>query len=233
MYQKQDVNSLSAPTTFEELQQRLNGILGKSISELSLQVKMPLPIDTVHGKGFTGEVIEACLGASAQNLPIPDFPYLGLELKIIPLDSNFKALESTFLCHAPLTNIRGLTFENSALYTKIKRVLFVLVNATRDLTFEDRKVLGFFFYTPTQDELQTLKSDFDELYEMVKTGYVDSINARIGQIIQMRPKGADGKALTECIGPEGEIIRTRPRGFYMRRAYTQIIINKHVFAHND
>lgn len=68
---------------------------------------------------------------------------------------------------------------------------------------------------------------------MVKTGYVDSINARIGQIIQMRPKGADGKALTECIGPEGEIIRTRPRGFYMRRAYTQIIINKHVFAHND
>ena len=112
-------------------------------------------------------------------------------------------------------------------------MLIVLVNATRDLTFEDRKVLGFFFYTPTQDELQTLKSDFDELYEMVKTGYVDSINARIGQIIQMRPKGADGKALTECIGPEGEIIRTRPRGFYMRRAYTQIIINKHVFAHND
>lgn len=61
---------------------------------------------------------------------------------------------------------------------------------------------------------------------MVKTGHVESINARIGQIMQLRPKCANGKALTDCTGPDGEIIKTRPRGFYMRRSFTKELIER-------
>lgn len=214
------------PLNFQMLEENLSKILGKSIATLATLANMPLPISTTYGKGFTGELIEKHLGASADNLPIPDFPNLGLELKTIPVDASLKALESTFLCHAPLTNIRNLCFENSFLYSKIKRVLFVLVKASRDLAFEDRTVLGYFFYTPTDEDFAILKSDFNELYEMVKTGQVNSIDARIGQYIQMRPKGANGKALTTCIGPDGSLIYTRPRGFYMRRSFTQELINR-------
>ena len=65
---------------------------------------------------------------------------------------------------------------------------------------------------------------------MIKTGHVESINARIGQIMQLRPKCANGKALTDCIGIDGEIIKTRPRGFYMRRSFTKELIEKELMA---
>lgn len=216
------------PKTFEELIRRLNSLVGKTICQLAQSANVSVPISPVHGKGFVGELLEILLGASAKNQSIPDFPKLGLELKSIPVDSSFKVLESTFLCHAPLSNIRNLTFENSTVYSKIKRVLFVIVNGQRDLDFENRRVLGYFFYTPGANDMQQLKTDFNELYELVKTGCVESISARLGHIIQMRPKGADGKALTECTGPDGSIIKTRPRGFYIRRKFTQKLVSDFV-----
>lgn len=221
---------ITPPQNFDELIANLNFIVGKSLTELAEFAKISVPIDTLHGKGFTGELIEKCLGASAANQSIPDFPELGLELKSIPVDDNLCPLESTFLCYAPLTGIRHYSFESSPLYSKITRVLFVLIRASRELDFSQRVVLGYFFYTPSEDELNTVRNDFNELYELVKTGNVEKINARIGQIIQMRPKGASGKVLTECIGPNGEIIRTRPRGFYMRRAFTQKLIQQNLSA---
>lgn len=135
-----------SPDTFEELINSLNSIVGKSISELAKIANVPLPISTTHGKGFTGELLEIVLGATAENRPIPDFPKLGLELKTLPVDKNLLPLESTFFCHAPLTGIRHLNFENSALYSKIKRVLFVVVTAQRDmnLKIESLQVISFY-----------------------------------------------------------------------------------------
>ncbi|MGN1281205.1 MAG: DNA mismatch repair protein MutH [Succinivibrio sp.] len=217
-----------SPKTFEELIANLDSIMGKTIAELAKRAQLPLPISPTHGKGFTGELLEIILGASAQNLPIPDFPELGLELKTIPVNRSLEPLESTFLCHAPLTNIRSLTFENSALYSKILRVLFILISAEKNMDFTERKIEGYFFFTPDDNQLKQLRCDFNELYELVKTGCVNQINARLGQIIQMRPKAANGQALTECIGPDGEVIRTRPRGFYMRREFTKKLIEKYL-----
>lgn len=214
------------PESFEALIERLNRITGLSISEIAADLNVNLPISTTRGKGFTGELLEVVLGASAKNQSIPDFPELGLELKTLPIDQNFKPLESTFVCHAPLMNVRDLRFENSPLYAKIKRVLFILIDGTKGLEYSEKYIRGYFFYTPTENDLLTLKKDFDELYELIKTGEVESITARIGHIVQLRPKGADGTALTQAIGKDGQIIMTRPRGFYIRRSFTQELIER-------
>lgn len=226
--QAKDKYQSKSPETFEELISNLDLIIGKSIAMLAETANVPLPISPTHGKGFTGELLELILGATAQNLPIPDFPKLGLELKTIPVDRNLEPLESTFLCHAPLTNIRNLTFENSALYSKVMRVLFILITAEKQMDYTQRKIEGYFFFTPDQEQLQQLRRDFNELYEFVKTGNISQLSARYGQIIQLRPKAANGQALTDCIGPEGQIIKTRPRGFYMRREFTKKIIEKYL-----
>ncbi len=225
---KNATKAISEPSTFEELTENLKRIVGHSIAELAKDMNLPLPISPLHGKGFTGELIEKCLGASAQNLPIPDFPKLGVELKTIPVDDELKPLESMFLCYAPISDIRHLSFENSSLYTKIKRMLFVLVSASRDKDYVDRYVVGYFFYAPTPEEIEIIRNDFNEIYELIKTGNIDKVNARLGSIIQMRPKAANGRALTECVGPTGEIIKTRPRGFYMRRSFSERLIAQHL-----
>lgn len=220
--------ALTPPESFEVLIERLNKITGLCISEIAADLNVKLPVSTTRGKGFVGELLEMALGASAKNQSIPDFPELGLELKTLPVDQNFKPLESTFVCHAPLINVRDLHFENSPLYSKIKRVLFILTDGTKGLEYGEKYIRGYFFYTPTKEDLITLKKDFDELYELIKTGNVQSITARIGQIVQLRPKGADGTALTQAVGKDGQIIMTRPRGFYIRRSFTQELIRRNM-----
>ncbi len=215
------------PKSFDELIESLNSICGKTFLELCDMCKVSLPISTVHGKGFAGELIELCLGASAGNASIPDFPNLGLELKTVPVDDNLEPLESMFISYAPLTNMRNLTFEQSSLFAKISRVLFVIIHAPRSESLESRKVLGYFFYSPTKDEMSLIARDFYELMELVKTGQIECITARFGTVIQMRPKCANGKALTDCIGPLGVFIKTRPRGFYMRRKFIKELLKKY------
>jgi DNA mismatch repair protein MutH len=49
--------------------------------------------------------------------------------------------------------------------------------------------------------------------DMIVFGQVERITARHGEVLQLRPKAANSKALTEAIGAHGEPILTLPRGF--------------------
>lgn len=212
------------PSSFEELTAGLKRIEGRTIASLAEEAGVQLPLIPLHGKGFQGELIERFLGASARGLPIPDFPNLGVELKTIPLSADFTPLESTFICTAPLMSPESRRFEDSILFHKISRVLFVFVVSPRDYDYSERYVAGFYFWAPDEDEMAQIRRDYTELMEMVSLGRIDEITARMGEVIQMRPKAADGSALTRCVGPDGEIIMTRPRGFYMRRSFTATLI---------
>ncbi len=217
-----------APHDFDELISRLNSIVGKSVETLANEYLQKLPVSPLHGKGFVGELMEMCLGATAKNKSIPDFPELGLELKTLPVDSTFKPLESTFITYAPLDNIRFLTFEKSSLYAKISRMLFVIVLASREMTYAERKIMGYFFYTPSKDEFTKIKNDYEEIYEQITMGNIEHITAKFGSIVQLRPKCANGQNLTACIGPDGKNILTRPRGFYLRRTFTEQLVARYL-----
>lgn len=53
--------------------------------------------------------------------------------------------------------------------------------------------------------------------DLIVLGKVESITARHGQVLQIRPKAANNKALTEAIGEFGQPIMTLPRGFYLKK----------------
>lgn len=214
------------PQNFTELQQRLNDILGLDLSELATRAGAELPQQILHDKGFAGKLLETILGTSGGNTPGPDFPGLGVELKTMPVDENFRPLESTFICHAFLNAGRPRFFLQSLLYKKICRVLFVMIKAPRDLPPPKRFIAGYSFWQPSAYSLELIRTDYEELMEMVASGQIDSVNATIGTVIQMRPKAADGSALTEAPGPEGTLILTRPRGFYMRRSFTTALLQQ-------
>ncbi|PTI95482.1 DNA mismatch repair protein MutH, partial [Staphylococcus succinus] len=42
--------------------------------------------------------------------------------------------------------------------------------------------------------------------------------------LQIRPKAANAKALTEAIGAWGERILTLPRGFYLKKNFTSALL---------
>lgn len=54
-----------------------------------------------------------------------------------------------------------------------------------------------------------------------------AVCARHGEYLQIRPKAANAKALTEAIGARGERILTLPRGFYLKKNFTSALLARH------
>ena len=204
---------------------RANELSGATLGEIAHSLNIAIPANFKHHKGWTGQLIEKALGATAGSKPEQDFADLGIELKTLPLDYQHKPLETTYVCYAPLTNLVGATWLTSSVYNKLQKVLWIPVQGEREIPPDERMVGSPILWQPTPAQNQLLKEDWEELVELITLGKVESITARTGQVLQLRPKAANGKALTEAIGINGEKIRTRPRGYYLRKNFTQQILN--------
>lgn len=172
-------------------------------------------------------LLEYFLGASAGSKPEQDFAEIGVELKTIPIDRHGVPLETTFVSVAPLTGNSGLTWENSHVCRKLSRVLWFPIEGERQIPLAQRRVATPLLWSPSPLEEQLLRQDWEELMDLIVLGKVETITARHGQVLQIRPKAANSKALTEGIGEFGQTIMTLPRGFYLKKDFTAPLLARH------
>jgi DNA mismatch repair protein MutH len=210
-----------------ELCRRAKKLAGLTLRQVAQQLGMKVPTQTKTHKGIIGNLLEVYLGATAGSKPGPDFPELGIELKTIPIDHRGQPLESTFVCVTPLLNIRGMTWESSNVRKKLKKVLWIPVEGSREIPVADRRVGHYLLWTPSQDEEAMLRQDWETHMEQIALGEIESITAKQGQILQIRPKAANNQQTTQTIGPSGQLIKTLPRGFYLRSLFTGAILNRY------
>lgn len=218
---------LTPPSSETELLTQAQRLAGYSLGDLAAMAGLPIPVDLKRDKGWIGMLLELWLGASAGSKPEQDFAALGVELKTIPIDRQGKPLETTFVCVAPLTGNTGVTWETSHVRHKLKRVLWVPVEGERQIPLAERRVGAPLLWSPDEDEEQQLRLDWEELMDMIVLGQVERITARHGEVLQLRPKAANSKALTEAIGAHGEPILTLPRGFYLKKNFTSTLLARH------
>lgn len=221
------MNKFPPPRTETELLQRAWSIAGLTLDELANRLQIRTPEKLLHHKGWIGETLETALGATAGSRPEPDFQSIGVELKTIPVLKNGRPKESTHVCTMPLTDHTGLTWETSLVRQKLSRVLWVPILIGNDIPLSKRLIGAPLLWSPHEDEESLLKSDWEELMELVNLGEHDQINAHLGEVLQIRPKAANSLALTEGVGKEGDRIRTLPRGFYLRTSFTASILQQH------
>jgi DNA mismatch repair protein MutH len=217
----------SSPENEAELLQRAQLLAGQTFAALAAQLNLPIPTDLKRDKGWVGMLLELHLGASAGSKAEQDFAHLGIELKTIPVDAQGKPLETTFVCIAPLTGNSGVTWETSHVRHKLARVLWIPIEGDRALPLAERRVGSPLLWHPNQEEEQQLREDWEELMDMIVLGQVERITARHGAWLQIRPKAANSKALTEAIGEHGAPIMTLPRGFYLKKSFTGPLLARH------
>lgn len=217
----------SPPDSEAQLMAQAQRLAGYSLGELARLAGLPIPQDLKRDKGWIGLLLEVWLGASAGSKPEQDFAALGVELKTIPVDSKGKPLETTFVCVAPLTGNTGITWETSHVKHKLNRVLWVPVEGDRAIPLAERRIGSPLIWSPDEEEDRQLRLDWEELMDMIVLGQVERITARHGEVLQLRPKAANSKALTEAIGTHGEPILTLPRGFYLKKNFTGALLARH------
>ena len=216
---------ITAPVSCAELLSRAHSLCGLSIEQLAVNLGVVIPQDFKHNKGWVGQLLEIALGANAGVKAEPDFPHLGIELKTIPVNSQGKVLESTYITTVPLMNAPLSAWEESVVYQKLKQVLWLPLITTRQQNPTQRLIGKALLWQPSATQAAMLQQDWQELMEMVCCGELEQITAHLGTYLQIRPKAANAKALSWGINEEGEKILTLPRGFYLRPSFTSQIIN--------
>ncbi len=201
---------------------------GLTLGQIAASHDSTVPVDLRRDKGWVGQLIEYELGALAGSRPEQDFLHLGVELKTIPIDDKGKPLETTYVTVAPLVNIQGLTWEKSIVFHKLQTVLWIPVQGNRDIPVAQRRIGTPILWSPSPDELSLLKQDWEEIMEFIAMGQVQQVTARLGEVLQLRPKGANSRSVTQSIAKDGSKTLTNPRGFYLKIHFTQSIL-EHFF----
>jgi DNA mismatch repair protein MutH len=229
------------PRTEAELLDRAYALAGMTLTELAAAARVPVPADARRAKGWAGQLLERQLGATSAGKAEVDFPGLGIELKSIPVDPAGRPTESTYVCVAPLDMGALGTWESCWVRKKLLHVLWIplvdLAGPARRPSSRDRvdtrgplersvgaRVVGSpVMWSPTLEEERALRSDWEEIADIVAHGELWRLDGRMGQVLQVRPKAADGaeKCWTQ---DEDGWVRDTPRGFYLRPAFTGALL---------
>lgn len=213
------------PKTEIELIERCNGIAGLSFAQLGMELNLQIPINPNQRKGWLGQAIELALGTDAQNKALPDFQDLGIELKTIPLNKKGKPTESTFITSIPLLTIHQQQWNTSQCYAKLKRILWVPIEGERDIPYSQRRIGHGFLWSPNEQQEPILEADWNYLTCQMSTGHLETLDAKSGEYLQVRPKAAHGKSLCFGFDNNGNKVKTLPRGFYLRSSFTAQIVS--------
>ncbi len=212
------------PADERELLERAQQIAGATLGELAAKADIFVPENLRRAKGWVGDLLEYVLGATAQSRPVPDFEALGIELKTLPLNARQQPQESTFVSTVPMADVTGLKWADSPVRAKLECVLWIPIEAAREIPLGHRRVGQPILWRPSTDQAAVLQADWEEHIEHIALGHLEQLDARMGTYLQVRPKAFTRDDRTATFGADGAPMTTLPRGFYLRTALTRKIL---------
>ncbi len=217
---------ITPPLNLIQLLKRAEKLSGLTLAEVATPLQLQVPPHLRQQKGWVGQLLELVLGANAGNYPCQDFPHLGVELKTLPIDHSYQPLETTYVCMAHLSSLFNESWQYSAVRNKLGCVLWIPILATRHIPIAKRIVGTPFLWSPDTEQEEQLRQDWEEICEKIAIGEIESITARLGEVLQLRPKAANSQVTTHAIGHNGQYIQTQPRGFYLKKNFTKEMLKK-------
>lgn len=204
-----------------------NTMSGHKIYKIANKLNILLPENTKN-KGYIGNIIEKFFFINSGNRPIRDFYHIGIELKTISIDKNNDPLEATFICTASLIKNNGITWKKSYIYYKLRRILWIPIKVNRFLPLKEYTIGIPFLWSPNVQEEKKIKKDWEDIMDIIVLGKIDKLNSSYGEVLQVKKKANNNKSLTRGVGKYGQPIFTTPRGFYLRKNFTNLLIKKSI-----
>lgn len=178
--------------------------------------------DGPRNKGGVGQRLELALGLAPRFDDVDD-PSSGVEVKTLPFRVDAagrpRTLEATFVTSATASDLVHETWATSRARKKLTRVLFIPVE-------RDTETVGTaFLYEPDAMTLDVLRHDWEDLADLVARGLGFACSSRRGTILHLRPKARDASVVTHVDVVGEDDVALRPQGFYLRRSFTQALVD--------
>ena len=208
--------------TIQELENKAQLLRGKFISELTSNIDS-------KDKGAIGKIIEEYgFGLKNNSEAKPDFPEIGVELKVVPLKKNSNGLsvkERTKVCLINYHQIINSEWENSHAKTKLNQVLFVFYLYNKENQLYSQIKDYYFFKLHHQLDEPIIKSDWYKTKQLVAQGRAHELSESQNKILAASRSGAGGldpsKHPTQ---PNTSIQYYAPqRSFSLKPSYTNVI----------
>ena len=176
-----DPACIPSPASESELLERARALSGKTLGAIAAELGSSAPLDLLRAKGWAGQLLERVLGASAASRAEPDFEQLGIELKSLPVDRRGRPRESTFVCTVAFSEIGDVEWECSRVRRKLRRVLWLPIEADPELLPAERRVGEPLLWSPSAEEESALRFDWEELAGLIGRGEVEAITGHLGK----------------------------------------------------
>lgn len=212
------------PKTEDELLSRCQNLAGKTIGMIAAELGVVVPENLLRHKGWVGNLLELYLGADAGNKAEPDFVGLGIEMKTLPLNAHGQPKESTYVCTVSMQQSGELSWKESWVRRKLAHVLWVPVEAERDIPIAERYIGNAWLWQPSEEQDNVLQRDWEELMDRIVLGEQSDITAKEGEYLQIRPKAANSKVLVNGVSSSGSSEKINPKGFYLRAVFTRQLL---------
>lgn len=225
--------AIEPPTTTAELVDRAHALCGHTLGEVA-GARLGRHGDArnlLRCKGLVGNVIEGILGASSGNRDDPDFPALGVELKTLPVSPTGTVQEVTFVCRVSFARVADERWENSRVRRKLRRVLFVPVETSKEIPLCHRRIGRACLFLLEGVYERQIRSDWEFLSGRLATGDADQLTSSAGVALHLRPKAKDSRVRALAPAEDGGSILANPKGFYLRNQFTsQVLANEGLMA---
>jgi DNA mismatch repair protein MutH len=204
---------------------RANALVGYTFEDIALALGLHVEADNLRTKGKFGDLIERALGGDGASTATHDFPELQIELKTVPLTPRSTPQESTYVCTVQLHNAEEVPWELSWPARKLRKVLWVATSGS-EIPWQQRRVLQAVLWSPTVEQTAQLRADYETAMGLVLAGRIAELTAHHGIFMQVRPKAANSRVLTEVYDDEHGVTKTVPKGFYLRPVFTGSILQQ-------
>jgi DNA mismatch repair endonuclease MutH len=209
--------------TLEELLRQAKKLKGKTVDFLLKHKEFD------SGKGAIGNIIEReGFGIANNNESRPDFPELGVELKVLPLKRDTKnrltVKERTKICSINYMNLINEKWVSSHAKNKLNKILFIFYEYNQKNP-RHSKVIDYYLFNLDESDEPLLKSDWERTKREVELGRAHSLSESQNVVLAASRSGA-GK-LPESKWPEQPNQRiqknARQRAFSLKPSFTKTL----------
>ena len=205
-------------------------MVGKTIKEI-IENSPYINEIKVKDKGYVGKAIEKhWFDIEPNNSSKPDFPKVGLELKVIPLIKQKRAInvkEKTKICSIDYNKLVLEKWNDSHAKEKLDKVLFIYYLHDKDnLLYGQIKKVDLWELTKGNNEL-IIKYDWLDIQKKVIDGYAHELSEKFNDVLVAGRSGSGGK---DKFGKEKDLViqpnqmfqeKALKRSFFLKRSFTK------------